>query len=572
METESNGIAIRNEAWNESALRVLDPEALRLVARLHRELDPERRELLRARAERQQAYDEGAVPGYPASDSAPSDWRVAPLPADLLRRRVEITGPVCDPKMVINMLSRTETGARADAAMLDFEDSMKPSWDNVLRGVENLIGAVDGNLTFVKPARGGQPAKVYRIDGDDMPLVMVRVRGLHLDESNVHVDGLPVAAGLFDLALSAWHCAGSLIERGRTPKYYVPKCEHYLEARWWNRLFSLVEEALTLPAGTLKTTFLIETLPAAFQMEQILYEIRDRAAGLNVGRWDKIFSDIKVLREHPDRVMADRASISLNRSWMKNYALQLVRVCHRHGAFAMGGMSAFTPGRSPDVRQEQTRKVVEDKMFEASLGHDGCWVSHPYFIAPALSAFSRDNQLDVVPELQDRPDLLPRSEGARTLAGLRKNVRVGIAYLEGWNRDQGCVSWDDLMEDLATLEISRAQVWQWLRHRVTLDDGTPVTPALVRRVFVEESEHIEREVREGMKGRDGAEIDTALRAFAAACEDAEEIFTEPRFRSFLTCRSPLAGTDLDSQRAQMRAEGTGGSQAPAELTPASEEA
>jgi malate synthase len=560
--TDSNGILIRSEARNGRAVRVLDPQALRLVARLHRELDSERRELLRARAARQRAYDEGAVPEYLSSDTTRTEWRVAPLPVDLLQRRVEITGPVSDPKMVINMLSRTETGARADAAMLDFEDSMKPSWENVMHGVENLIGAVDGSLTFSKPARAGQPSKQYRIDIEDMPLLMVRVRGLHLDESNVHVDGVPVAAGLFDLALSAWHTAGRLLERGRTPKYYVPKCEHHLEARWWNRLFSLVEEALAVPVGTLKTTFLIETLPAAFQMEEILYEIRDRAAGLNVGRWDKIFSDIKVLREHPERVMADRASISLNRPWMKNYALQLVRVCHRHGAFAMGGMSAFTPGRTPEVRQEQTGKVVEDKMFEASLGHDGCWVSHPYFIEPALSAFSRDNQLDVVPRIQDRPDLLPRSEGSRTMAGLRKNVRVGIAYLEGWNRDLGCVSWDDLMEDLATLEISRAQVWQWLRHEISLDDGTTVTPALVRRIFDEESEHIQREVRDGMQGREDSEIDRTLRAFTVAREDAEHVFTESRFRPFLTCRSPLAGTDLDAQRAQMRAEGTGGSQAP----------
>jgi malate synthase len=556
------GIEVREEAQTQVAARVLDPAALRLIAKLHRELDTERRELLHSRACRQQDYDSGAVPEYLPPSEATSDWRVAPLPDDLLRRRVEITGPVSDPKMVINMLSRTETGTRADAAMLDFEDSMKPSWQNVMRGVENLIGAADGTLTFSKPAQGGQPAKQYRIDPDDMPLVMVRVRGLHLDESNVQIDGLPVAAGLFDLALSAWHSAGRLIERGRTPKYYVPKCEHYLEARWWNRLFSLVEETLSIPVGTLKTTFLIETLPAAFQMEEILYEIRDRAVGLNVGRWDKIFSDIKVLREHPDRVMADRASISLNRPWMKNYALQLVRICHRHGAFAMGGMSAFTPGRTPELREEQTRKVVEDKRFEASLGHDGCWVSHPYFIGPALSAFSRDNQLDVVPRFEDRPDLLPRPEGARTLAGLQKNVRVGIAYMEGWNRDLGCVSWDDLMEDLATLEISRAQVWQWLRHAVALDDGTAVTPALVRRVFDEESARIEGEVREAMNGRGGPEIANALGAFVAAREDAEHIFTESRFRPFLTGRSPLAGTDLASQRAQMRAEGTGGSQAP----------
>ena len=544
-------IEVREGARTEGAARVLDADALDLVARLQVRLGAERRELLAARADRQREYDAGAVPDYlptddPAARTAASDWRIAPLPADLLTRRVEITGPVSDPKMVINMLSRTEGGDRADAAMLDFEDSMKPAWDNVVAGIENLTRAVDGTLSFSKPGRAGDPAKEYRLDPDDMPLLMVRVRGLHLEESNVLVDGEPVPAGLFDLTLAAWHTARRLIEQGKTPKYYVPKCEHYLEARWWNRLFSLIEEALSIPAGTMKATFLIETLPAAFQMEEILWEIRERAAGLNVGRWDKIFSDIKVLREHPDRVLADRGTISLNRPWMRDYALRLVKICHRHGAFAMGGMSAFTPGNTPELRAEQTRKVVEDKAFENSIGHDGCWVSHPYFIGPAMSAFPRANQLDVAPDIDDRPDLLPRPDGAPTLEGLRKNVRVGIAYLHGWYRDIGCVAWDGLMEDLATLEISRAQVWQWLRHETRLEDGSIVTHALVSRIFAEE----------------GARIESEIGDVTAACEDAERIFTERRFRPFLTCRSDLAGTDLDSQRARLRAEGNGGTQAP----------
>jgi malate synthase len=539
----------------ERALRVLPPAALRLVADLHRELEPLRRELLAARRRRQEAYDGGELPTYLPSGEASSNWTIAPLPADLLRRRVEITGPISDPKMVINMLSRTPSGDRADAAMLDFEDSMKPSWDNVLQGLENLIGAADGTLSFTRPAAKDEPAREYRLDLDDMPLLMVRVRGLHLDESNVTVDGDPVAAGLFDFALSAWHAANRLIESGRTPKFYVPKCEHHLEARWWNRLFTRVEEALSIPVGACKVTFLIETLPAAFQTEEILYEIRDHAAGLNVGRWDKIFSDIKTLKEHPDRVLADRGSISLNRPWMMNYALNLIRICHRHGAFAMGGMAAFTPGRTPELRAEQTSKVVEDKRLEASMGHDGCWVSHPYFIGPAMSAFPRENQLDAMPQIEERPDLLPRTDGPRTLAGLRKNVRVGIAYMKGWNQDIGCVAWDDLMEDLATLEISRAQVWQWFRHRITLDDGTPVTEDLVQRIFAEESARIEDEVRSVMSGRDAAAVEAELGRFVAASRDARHIFTERAFRFFLTCRSERAGTDLVSQRARLRAEG-----------------
>ena len=424
-------LQLRREARTNQAGQVLDPAALDLVARLHARLEPERRELLAAREARQRDYDAGGLPGYLSPDDsvarqAAADWWIAPLPADLLTRRVEITGPVSDPKMVINMLSRTEAGDRADAAMLDFEDSMKPAWENVVRGIENLRGAVDGTLSFTKPGKGGEPAREYRIDPDDMPLLMVRVRGLHLDETNVMIDGAPVAAGLFDLTLSAWHTARRLMDQGKTPKYYVPKCEHHLEARWWNRLFSLVEEALSLPAGSLRATFLIETLPAAFQMEEILWELRERAAGLNVGRWDKIFSDIKVLREHPDRVLADRGSISLNRPWMKSYAMRLVRICHKHGAFGMGGMSAFTPGSTAELREEQTKKVVEDKAFEASIGHDGCWVSHPYFIGPAMSAFPRTNQLDVI----------RRRRATRSPAGGRRTPDARRAPQERARRDR----------------------------------------------------------------------------------------------------------------------------------------
>lgn len=373
-----------------------------------------------------------------------------------------------------------------------------------------------------------------------MPLLMVRCRGLHLDEANLRVDGEAVSGGLMELALATHHTAKRLMAQGKTPKYYVPKVEHYLEARWWDRLLRLIEEALGLPLSTVRATFLIETLPAAFQMEEILYELRDHAAGLNVGRWDKIFSDIKVLRRHPDRILADRGSISLNRPWMKNYALRLIRICHRHGAFAMGGMAAFTPGRTPEMREQQTRKVLEDKEFEFSLGHDGCWVSHPYFIAPAMSAFPRENQLDVIPEIDDRPDLLPASTPPRTLDGLRKNVRVGIAYLKGWNQDIGCVAWDGLMEDLATLEISRAQTWQWLHHGVELDDGTIVTRALVERTFEEELARIADEVREAMAAYEEDAVGAEIERFASAKADACRIFTESEFRPFLSMSSELA--------------------------------
>ncbi len=526
--------------------RVLTPAALRRLADLQRELGPERRVLLAERREREIAWDRGAVPrplDDPATAARRGPWSVAPLPRDLRRRRVEITGPVSDAKMVINMLTRNAAGERADAAMLDCEDSMKPSWANVVTGVENLIGAADGTLTYERPAEAGRAARLYRLDPDDMPLVMLRCRGLHLVESNLTVDGEPVAAGLFDLALAVHHTAATLLAQGKTPKYYVPKCEHHLEARWWNEVFGALEEAEGLPRGALRVTFLIETLPAAFQMEEILYELRERAAGLNVGRWDKIFSDIKVLKEHPDRVLADRGTISLERPWMRAYAERLIAVCHRHGAFAMGGMAAFTPGRSAELRAEQTRKVVDDKRFEASLGHDGCWVSHPYFIGPALSAFPRDQQLDIEPPIGEPAELLPQGGGPRTLAGLRKNARVGIAYLRGWQADLGCVAWDDLMEDLATLEISRAQTWQWLRHGVVLEDGIPVDRALVARVFEEELARIGEELR-AAGAPPGAEA-----GFAAAAEVARAIFTEERLRPFLTDRSPLEpGDELNTTK------------------------
>jgi malate synthase len=368
---------------------------------------------------------------------------------------------------------------------------------------------------------------------------MVRCRGLHLEESNLRVDDLPISGSLLDLTLSAFHTAERLSCQGKTPKYYVPKCEHYLEARWWNTLFARLEEALTLPRGTLRATFLIETLPAAFQMEEILFEIRERAAGLNVGRWDKIFSDIKVLRSHPDRVMADRASISLNRPWMKAYAELLITICHRRGAFAMGGMAAFTPGNTAERREEQTRKVVEDKQFEFALGHDGCWVSHPYFIGPALSAFTAKNQLERIPDGPEYPDLLPVGSGPRTIEGLRTNVRVGIGYMRGWNQGIGCVAWDDLMEDLATLEISRSQVWQWLSQGIVLDDGTPVTRERVAQIFDEELAKIISQLEGEMAGRPDIEIGAETAAYRQAQQDALQVFTEHEFRPFLTNRSEL---------------------------------
>ncbi len=359
--TFNGGLTLRQGAWTPRAREILTPEALELIARMHRRFDDRRRELLEARLRRQSLYDAGSLPDYldRTSEAVTGDWQVAPVPADLRRRRVEITGPVNSPKMVIKMLSRNPFGDRADTAMLDFEDSMKPTWANVIDGVHNVKQAAAGNLTWAQPGvlpEGGKRHEaIYTLDRDDMATLMVRVRGLHLDESNLRVDGKPVCGGIMDFLLCMLHSSRTLIDQGKTPKYYVPKCEHYLEARWWNRLFLAVQEELGLPPGSLRATFLIETLPAAFQMEEILYELREHAAGLNVGRWDKIFSDIKVLKRHPDRVMADRASIGMDRPWMKSYAQRLVQICHRRGAFAIGGMAAFTPGKTAARRGRRHR-------------------------------------------------------------------------------------------------------------------------------------------------------------------------------------------------------------------------
>ncbi len=538
-----DGFAFSKNALTDQAANLFPSDALETFTHLHRKFNPRRNELLSMRKERQHTFDNGALPTYldKNSEAASGDWKVAPIPEDLQKRRVEITGPVNSAKMVINMLSRTADGDRADMAMLDFEDSMKPSWQNVLDGIENVKKAVEGTLSFVKKGKGDEPEKEYNLNPDDMAGIMVRVRGLHLIESNVVIDGSAVSGGLFDLWMSAYHMVHGQIKRGRTPKFYIPKCEHHLEAKWWNEVLNEVESVLEVEQGTIKTTFLIETLPAAFQIEEILYELRTRAAGLNVGRWDKIFSDIKVLKFHPDRVMADRATINMHKFWMDNYAKRLIKICHSRGAFAIGGMSAFTPGSSPEIREEQTAKVTADKANEAAIGHDGCWVSHPYFIGYALDQFKQDNQLDVLLEDFDKyPDLLPISEGSKSEDGLRTNIRVGIGYMNGWNQDIGCVAWDNLMEDLATLEISRAQTWQWLHHQVTLEDGRRVTRELVASLFGEELEKILNEVREAYSNMPETQLNVILNGFRTAADDAQQIFTARELTDFLTNKSDLA--------------------------------
>lgn len=536
-----DGMVIEGRALTAKAQQVFSSYNLGFLTSLHREFNPQREALLEERQHRQKRYDDGVMPEYlpQHSQATGGSWIVNPIPEDLRCRRVEITGPVNSPKMVINMLSRNADGQRADMAMLDFEDSMKPAWQNVLDGLENVAGASRGELSYTDEKKG----KTYRLDPDDMAGVMVRVRGLHLKETNVQIDGEPVSAGLFDTWMSCCMMVEAQMKRGKTPKLYVPKCEHFLEARWWNQLLSAIEQEMQLRPGTIKTTFLIETLTGAFQIEEILFELRERAAGLNVGRWDKIFSDIKVLKTHKDRVMEDRATINMHKYWMDNYAKRLIKICHSRGAFAIGGMSAFTPGNTEELRAEQTAKVTADKGYEAAIGHDGCWVSHPYFIGPALAEFKKQNQLSRTLEDTDKyPDLIPCSEGAKTMKGLRTNVRVGIGYMQGWNQDIGCVAWDNLMEDLATLEISRAQTWQWIYHKVQLDDpdAPVVTRELVSQTFKEELEKIFAEVDSAYAVKNEALAEKLKGDFAKAAEDAERIFTAEELSDFLSDASDPA--------------------------------
>lgn len=521
------GIMFPHNHWTSENYELFPQELRFILRRLHQEFEPRRQELLKSRGERQKEYDSGRVPGFlPGhSEAVRGSWKVAPIPPELSCRRVEITGPVNSAKMVINMLSRNEVGERADMAMLDFEDSMKPLFEHVLSGYKNVIGAVSGNLSWVAPE-----GKIYQLDPHDMAYVMVRGRGLHLDEVNIQLDGTPISAGLLDLAVCFYHTASLYLGQGKTPKYYVPKCEHHLEARWWNDLFTALEMAQKLQVGTLRATFLIETLPATFQVEEILYEVRNHCVGLNVGRWDKIFSDIKVLRHHPDRIMGDRAAITMERPWMENYAKRVIQICHSRGAFAMGGMAAFTPGKTPELREEQSRKVLLDKRREAFWGHDGCWVSHPYFVGIAMSAFGKDNQLNkTLPEFDKYSDVLPRGEVPYSMQGLRTNIRVGIAYMHGWNQGIGCVAFDNLMEDLATLEISRAQTWQWLHHQIRLDDGPRINWQLVRDVFDEECERIIVEMEEGQRI-----------ALEEARDRARELFMSEELAEFFTTSSEQA--------------------------------
>ncbi|HUY78041.1 MAG TPA: malate synthase A [Ktedonobacterales bacterium] len=502
---------------------ILTPEALAFVASLHRAFDGRRRELLRLRDARQVRLDAGESFDFlPETLSVrEAEWRVAPIPADLQDRRVEITGPV-ERKMIINALN---SGAKV--FMADFEDSNAPTWQNNIDGQINLRDAVNRTITFTNP-----DGKAYALN-EQTATLLVRPRGWHLVEKHMLVDGQPVSASLFDFGLYFFHNAQALIARGTGPYFYLPKMESHLEARLWNEVFVLAQDALGIPQGTIRATVLVETLPAAFEMDELLYELRDHSAGLNCGRWDYIFSAIKKRRNDPDFVLPDRALVTMTVPFMRSYSLLLVKVCHRRGIHAMGGMAAQIPIKNdPAANEAAFAKVRADKVREATDGYDGTWVAHPGLVAVAQEAFDAQmptpNQIERLREdvQASAADLLAVPGGPITEAGLRSNISIGIQYLESWLGGNGCVPLYNLMEDAATAEISRAQVWQWIHHaRGVLNDGRKVTVELYRQLQGEELAKIRAAL--------GDEAYDARR-FALASQIFDTITTADTFVDFLT--------------------------------------
>ncbi|NMG47197.1 malate synthase A [Azoarcus communis] len=510
--------------------QILSPQALDFVARLHRAFEPRRRELLAARVDRQARIDAGEMPGLlpETRHIREGDWKVAPLPKALECRRVEITGPV-ERKMIINAFN-----SGADSYMTDFEDSNSPNWFNQIQGQVNLYDAVRREITYTNEA-----GKEYRLN-DKIAVMQVRPRGWHLDEKHVLIDGERVSGGLFDFALFFFHNAREQIARGAGPFFYLPKLESHQEARLWNDIFCMAQDALDLPRGTIKATVLLETILATFEMEEILYELREHSAGLNAGRWDYIFSCIKKFKKNQNFCLANRGLITMEVPFMRSYALALVQACHKRGAPAIGGMSALIPIKhDPEANEKALAGIRHDKNRDASDGYDGGWVAHPGLVPIAMEAFTkvlgdRPNQWDK----QVEGDFTPaqwldfRPEQPITEAGLRNNINVGIHYLGSWLTGNGCVPIHNLMEDAATAEIARAQVWQWVvSPKGVLDDGRKVDAPLVRALIVEELAKVKTVV--AAQGDDTTSYDQAAGIFEnmSLTENFPEFLTLPLYEA-----------------------------------------
>jgi malate synthase len=507
---------------------VLTPAALEFLAQLHRQFNPTRQKLLDARHERQARFDAGELPDFlpETRHIRQGDWRVAPITTpDLQKRWVELTGPT-DRKMLINALN-----SGADVYMADFEDANTPTWPNMVEGQINLIDAIERTISFENP-----DGRTYRLD-DKTATLLVRPRGWHLPEKHVLIDGSPVAGAFLDFGLYFFHNARRLVERGSAPYFYLPKLESHREARLWNDVFQFAQDALDIPRGTIKATVLLEVVTSAFEMDEILYELREHSAGLNAGRWDYIFSIIKKFHSQPnlrDQLLPDRVQVSMTVPFMRAYTELLVKTCHRRGAFAMGGMAAFIPSRrDPKVNEVALPKVREDKLRESRDGFDGTWVAHPDLVPVAREVFAefmgeRANQLE-----RQRPEVSVEARqlldlgvpgGEITEAGLRGNISIGIQYIESWLRGTGAAAIFNLMEDAATAEISRSQVWQWLHHGATLSNGQRVTRELVQRLEQEELDKIRQSMGAAAAS---SKLDEARGLF-------DEVALSEKFVEFLT--------------------------------------
>jgi malate synthase len=507
------------EQYNE----ILSPDALQFVDKLVREFDSQREGLLRRRADRQREIDAGKYFNFlpQTAHVRKGDWSVAPIPRDLQNRRVEITGPT-DRKMIINALN-----SGANVYMADFEDANSPTWHNLIDGQLNLCDAVDGTIGFTSPE-----GKQYRLNKETATL-MVRPRGLHLPEKHVWLDGKPVPGCLFDFGVFFFHNARKLLKKGSGPYFYIPKLESHLEARLWNDVFLMAQDELGIPRGSIRATVLIETIPAAFEMDEILYELREHSGGLNCGRWDYIFSTIKKFRKYPEFTMPDRAQVAMTAHCMHSYSLLCIKTCHRRGIHAVGGMAAQIPIKSDSAANDKALEAVRaDKVREASDGHDGTWVAHPGLVDIAKTAFDaimpEPNQIsrrrdDV--QVTDK-DLLTVPKGEITEHGVCHNIDVGIQYMASWLSGNGCVPLYNLMEDAATAEISRAQLWQWVHQpNGVLSDGRKVTPELIRTLFQEQMNKMRQVV--------GAER-FASGNYEQAKKLIEEIVLKPEFTEFMT--------------------------------------
>ncbi|WP_226574603.1 malate synthase A [Mangrovibacter yixingensis] len=514
---------IFNQQLGEKEKQILTPDAVAFLTDLVSTFTDQRNDLLAERVKVQQDIDNGNLPDF-ISETASirnGDWTIRGIPADLQDRRVEITGPV-ERKMVINALN-----ANVKVFMADFEDSLAPSWDKVIEGQTNLRDAINGTITWTN-----ENGKIYQLKPDPAVLIC-RVRGLHLPEKHVTWRGEPIPGSLFDFALYFFHNAETLLAKGSGPYFYLPKTQSWQEAAWWSEVFSYTEDRFSLPRGTIKATLLIETLPAVFQMDEILHAMRDHIVGLNCGRWDYIFSYIKTLKNHPDRVLPDRQSVTMDKPFLNAYSRLLIKTCHRRGAFAMGGMAAFIPSKDSERNNWVLNKVKADKEMEATNGHDGTWIAHPGLADTVMAVFDKalgdnHNQLAITRE-QDEPitaeQLLEPCPGARTEEGMRANIRVAVQYIEAWISGNGCVPIYGLMEDAATAEISRTSIWQWIHHEKTLSTGQPVTKDLFRQMLAEEMLVIQEEL--GDQRFSQGRFDDAARLM-------EQITTSDELIDFLT--------------------------------------